>query len=241
MHCAPLPSVRSLPSAPSSRRSTRVSKDPSRPDDIRPPDRTRSPQPPPSVSSAIAPRRLPHAFGRAAAATATTTPNTVFAAVGAAAVGLGRVFDVAAVAAGAGALGMQPLVDLAQLCVLAIAIALFAALLRRIPAGSRLFVTLSTTATAPSMECGDASLYVSRPHVFEIADTAQLRAAIFQEDSPSPREVIPWHRIKLYQMVSIKRIAEQLLLAVAALRAWRTRPTIALRSAKPRSGIVRLS
>ena len=52
-----------------------------------------------------------------------------------------------------------------------------AALLRRIPAGSRLFVTLSTTATAPSMECGDASLYVSRPHVFEIADTAQLRAA----------------------------------------------------------------
>ena len=30
-----------------------------------------------------------------------------------------------------------------------------------------------------------------------VLSTAQLRSAIFQENSPKPREVIPWHRIKV--------------------------------------------
>ena len=52
-----------------------------------------------------------------------------------------------------------------------------AALRRGTPPGSRLFVMTSPTAPAPAMECGGAELYVGLPHVFEIADTAQLRAA----------------------------------------------------------------
>merc|ERR1711951_177925 len=47
----------------------------------------------------------------------------------------------------------------------------------------------------------------------KLLSTAQLRATIFQEDEPSPREVIPWHRIKDFQQVSLKLLAEQLLLS----------------------------
>ena len=32
----------------------------------------------------------------------------------------------------------------------------------------------------------------------KMLSTAQLRTAIFQEDAPTPREVIPWHRIKVW-------------------------------------------
>ena len=40
--------------------------------------------------------------------------------------------------------------------------------------------------------------------------TAQLRAAIFQEDQPSPRKIIPWHRIKVHAAVA----------ALVATAAW---------------------
>ena len=41
--------------------------------------------------------------------------------------------------------------------------------------------------------------------------TAQLREAIFLDSEPSPRVVIPWHRIKDFQLISLKMLAEEVI------------------------------
>ena len=41
--------------------------------------------------------------------------------------------------------------------------------------------------------------------------TTQLREAIFQESRPTPRAIIPWHRIKDFQLVSLKMLAKEVI------------------------------